>query len=101
VPTTRQQAIRREIRALAPLAPAGDIEPVYAMATSARLRALPPSAAAWLALTSHVRHAHTDYDALLAEGYDRDAARHFVLAAMEDVLSRWGCRKPVGWDEEG
>jgi len=49
--------------------------------------------AAWLAALSYIRHYYTDYDALLAEGYDRDAARYFVLEAINLRLEAWGCRQ--------
>ncbi|WP_346432974.1 DUF2293 domain-containing protein [Breoghania sp.] len=53
------------------------------------MRHLPPGIAVWLATTTHIRHAQIDYDALFAEGYDPDAARFFVVADMETVLTRW------------
>lgn len=99
--TKRQQAIRRSLRALAPWIPFADAEPVLAEAGAPSKKMLPPSVALWLALTAHVRHAHTDYDRLLSEGYDRDAARFFVRAAMEDVLTRWGCTRGLDEEEEG
>ena len=38
----------------------------------------------------------TDYDTLLADGYDQDSARFFVAAEMDDVLARWGATRRVG-----
>ncbi|HEV7329064.1 MAG TPA: DUF2293 domain-containing protein [Bosea sp. (in: a-proteobacteria)] len=99
VGTKRQQAIRRKLRTLAPGIPLLDAETVLALAGRAQMRALPPSTALWLALGSHVRHSHTDYDRLLAEGYERDAARFFVADAIDDVLSGWGCQRSI-LDEE-
>lgn len=79
---------------LAPAIPKFDRDAVLDLAEdSPGLRAGSPQAAAWLALTSHVRHLHTEYDQLLADGYDRDAARHFCAEAMAQVLERWGCRR--------
>jgi hypothetical protein len=49
----------------------------------------------WLAATSHIRHRHTDYDALLAEGYDRDAARFFVIDMANDTLTAWGATRLI------
>ena len=49
--------------------------------------------AAWLSLVAYVRHTFTDYDELLAEGYDPDSARHFVAAAMDKILQAWGVRR--------
>ena len=76
---------------LAPAIPAFDRDAVLDLAEdSPGLRAGSPQAAAWLALTSHVRHLHTDYDQMLADGYDRDSARHFCAQAIQDVLHNWG-----------
>jgi len=93
--TKRQQAIRKALRALVPGIPLLDAETVLALAGRAQMKALPPSTALWLALGSHVRHSHTDYDHLLAEGYERDAARFFVADAIDDVLSGWGCQRSI------
>jgi hypothetical protein len=49
--------------------------------------------AAWLSLTSYVRHVLTDYDELLEEGYDRTSARHFVAEQIEALLRGWGVRR--------
>jgi hypothetical protein len=43
-----------------------------------------------LAVVAHVRHAETDYDALLATGWDRRDARARVEAAVARVLDGWG-----------
>ena len=99
--TRRQKDIARHLRALAPMMPMADFNAVIAGAIAGHLRHLPPSIAAWQALTSHVRHAHTDYDALLAEGYDRDSARFFVVDAMNGQLARWGSARRVSGAEEG
>jgi hypothetical protein len=98
--TRRQQAIRKAMRELIPLAPFADFEPIYTQAIAPNRRDLPPSIAAWLAVTAYVRHAHTDYDALLAEGYERDAARFFVKDAMEEKLTAWGCRRRIEAEDE-
>ncbi len=87
--TSRQRAIARALTALLPLAPYADIEKIRADALGATFRALPPSIAVWLATVAHVRHNHTDYDTLLDDGYDRDAARHFVIDETNTVLTRW------------
>lgn len=47
------------------------------------------SVAITLAVTAHVRHRHSQYDKLLAHGWDRDDARHAVGGAVQDVLQRW------------
>lgn len=46
-------------------------------------------AAIILAVRAHIRHEETDYDGLLAEGYDRYDARSLVKEIIEDVLSEW------------
>ncbi len=57
------------------------------------LRAAAPDKAAWLSLVAYIRHVLTDYDDLLAGGYDVDSARHFVAGEMAAVLDRWGARR--------
>lgn len=98
--TRRQQAIRKAMREHIPLAPLSDFEPIYTQAIGPALRDLPASIAAWLAITAYVRHVHTDYEALLAEGYDRDAARFFVKDAMSERLTAWGCRRPIEAEDD-
>jgi hypothetical protein len=100
MPTRRQQDLRKALRAYAPNIPLSDAEPVLARAGEGRLKELTPNAAVWLALTSHVRHRFTEYDALLKEGYDRDAARHFVVADTERQLMLWGCTRSLLDGEE-
>lgn len=75
--------------------PLADFVAVEEAAATRHLRHLPPAIALWQALGAHVRHAHTEYDVLLDEGYDRDAARHFVADKMNDVLAEWGCHRRI------
>ena len=42
-----------------------------------------------LAVVAHIRHAETDYDALLAQGWDRWDARTQVEADVARVLTKW------------
>jgi hypothetical protein len=93
--TQRQQAIRRALRALAPGIPLSDAQAVLELAERRHMKDLPPSTALWLALGSHVRHVHTDYELLLADGYDREAARFFVVEDTDAVLAGWGCQRSV------
>lgn len=51
--------------------------------------------AAWLSMVAFVRHALTEYDALLEEGYCQESARHFVAPEMEAVLREWGVQRPL------
>ena len=97
--TKRQKDIARHLRVLAPRMVMADFNAALATAIAGHLRHLPPSIAAWQALTARVRHAHTDYDTLLAEGYDRDSARFFTLEATNDVLAAWGSARRVSGEE--
>lgn len=98
--TRRQKDMRKALRGLLPRIPMADAEAILPLALAGHLRHLPPSIALWQATTSHVRHALTDYDTLLAEGYDRDAARHFVRDDMNDVLRSWGCNRDIPNDPD-
>ena len=99
--TKRQQAIGKALRNFAPLIPFSDASDVQARAGGGSLKGLTPNVAVWLALTSHVRHRFTDYDLFLRNGYDRDAARFFVVEETERQLAEWGCTRPlIGDDEE-
>ncbi len=93
---SRAEEIAAALRILAPALPARDAAAVLDRALGSRgLRKARPQSAAWLALVAYVRHGFTEYDALLADGYAPDAARHFTLAATEEILAAWGCRHPV------
>ncbi|WP_407645426.1 DUF2293 domain-containing protein [Geminicoccus roseus] len=52
-------------------------------------------------MVAYVRHVLTDYDALLAEGYDMDSARAFVAGDMEAILHDWGVRRRLAGREAG
>ena len=41
------------------------------------------------AIKAAVRHRHTNYDELLAAGWDRTQARQQVAAQVEEILSKW------------
>ncbi|MCK7611601.1 DUF2293 domain-containing protein [Roseibium sediminicola] len=98
--TKRQKDMRKALRALLPRVPMHDAESILALALSGHLRHLPPSIALWQATTSHIRHELTDYDTLLEDGYDRDAARFFVVDEMNEVLRGWGCNKEVSGEPD-
>jgi hypothetical protein len=84
------------LRRLAPRIPKHEFGAVLDHALdSPGLRAATPETAAWLSLVAYVRHARTDYDDLLAEGYDQDSARHFVVDAMQAMLAAWGVRRQL------
>ena len=93
--TQRQRAIAKALTLLLPYAPYADTEKIRADAGAVHLRALPPSIAVWLATVAHVRHAHTDYENLLAEGYDRDSARFFVIDQISKRYTIEVRRRPL------
>ncbi|BCM20509.1 DUF2293 domain-containing protein [Mesorhizobium sp. J8] len=99
-PTGRRRAIAKALTALLPLAPYADMEKIRADAGSVHMKTLPPTIAVWLATIAHVRHAHTDYEKLLAEGYDRDSARFFVIEQTNAVLTRWRATRLLEEDDE-
>lgn len=96
VPLDRRAMIAEALALLAPRLPEFEAETVVDRAMrSPGLRGAVPETAAWLALTAFARHAFTEYDDLLDDGYDRDSARHFVLDDMNAILAGWGCRRRV------
>jgi hypothetical protein len=99
-PTGRRRAIARALTALLPMAPYADMERIRADAGAAHMKALPPTIAVWLATIAHVRHAHTDYEKLLGEGYDRDSARFFVIGQTNDMLTRWRSTRLLEADDD-
>ena len=96
--TERQKAIARALTLTIPGAPYIDADAIRTAARARHMRTLSPPVALWLAAVAHIRHAHTDYDALLDEGYERDAARFFVLDAINAVLDRWGATRRLDPD---
>jgi hypothetical protein len=98
--THRQRAIAKALTLLLPLAPYSDMEKIRADANARHLRTLPPAVAVWLATVAHVRHVHTDYDALLGEGYDRDSARFFVVDRINEVLTTWRATRLLDPDDD-
>ncbi|WP_420962678.1 DUF2293 domain-containing protein [Brucella sp. IR073] len=98
--TARQRAIGKALTALLPGVPYADSEPIRAAALAPHMKTLPPSTAVWLATVAHIRHAHTDYDALRDEGYDKDSARFFVLDAVNAKLTEWRATRWLEADEE-
>jgi hypothetical protein len=87
--TKLQKEIARALIAWAPGIPYSDAETVKSQAASRHLRSYPAGISTWLSLIAHIRHLHTDYDSLLAEGYDQESARHFVLDAINAKLTDW------------
>lgn len=97
--THRQRAIAKALTVLLPLAPYADAEKIRTDAGAKHLKTLPPTVAVWLATIAHVRHAHTDYEALLEEDYDRDSARFFVVEQINAVLTRWRATRLLDPDD--
>jgi hypothetical protein len=97
----RRDDIAAHLRQLFPKAPAQDLASILERAVESRgLRKASPPNAAWLSAVAHIRHALTDYDNLLAEGYDVESARHFCLPQIDAVLADWGARRRIGDDAE-
>lgn len=91
---SRRADVEAALRHLAPLVPDFEAGAILDHAQdSPGLQSATPENAAWLAMTAFIRHRMTDYDSLLAEGYDSDSARFFVAGAMQDVLDSWGARR--------
>jgi hypothetical protein len=55
--------------------------------TSKGLRGATAQTAAWLSLVAYVRHAPTEDDDLLTQGYDHDSARFFCGRPIDAILS--------------
>ncbi len=99
-PTGRRRAVAKALTALLPLAPYADIEAIRTEALAVHMKTLPPSIAVWLATVAYVRHAHTDYEKLMSEGYDRDSARFFVIDQTNATLTRWRATRLLDPDDE-
>ena len=97
--TGRRRAHDKALPARQPQAPVADTEKIRAEASARHLRDLPPSIAVWLATIAHVRHEHSDYDRLLAEGYDRDSARFFVVDQINAWLTKWRATRLLDADD--
>jgi hypothetical protein len=94
---SRRAAIESAVRVLAPRIPKHELEAVVDHALdSPGLRTAAPEPAAWLSLVAYVRHVMTEYDSLLADGYDQDSARFFVAGDIDEVLEGWGSPRRVG-----
>lgn len=92
----KRSDIEAALRVLAPQLPAHEFSEVVDLAMASRgLGPAAPDTAAWLSLVSYARHSFTDYDELLAQGYDRDSARFFVAEEIDAALRAWGVRRSV------
>lgn len=96
----KRALIEEAVRRLAPKIPPHEFGAVVDHALDSRgLRGATPETAAWLSLVAYVRHALTEYDDLLAQGYDQDSARFFVADEIRAVLAGWGAKRTLGGDE--
>jgi hypothetical protein len=84
----KRTEIEGALRHLAPRMPQHEFEATvdHAM-TSKGLRGATAQTAAWLSLVAYVRHAPTEDDDLLTQGYDHDSARFFCGRPIDAILS--------------
>jgi hypothetical protein len=93
---TKRSEIEEALHVLAPRIPEYEAAAIADHAMDSRgLCAASAQTAAWLSLVAFVRHALTEYDSLLEEGYDQESARHFVADDIQAVLSEWGVMRPL------
>jgi hypothetical protein len=93
---SKRSEIERAVHGLAPHIPEFEADAIADHAMSSRgLSTASAQTAAWLSMVAFVRHALTEYDSLLEEGYDQDSARHFVAADMQAILREWGVMRPL------
>jgi hypothetical protein len=96
----RRAALEAALRHLAPRIPKHEFGAVVDHALdSIGLQTAAIETAVWLSLVAYVRHVLTEYDALLAEGYDVDSARFYVLGHTNEVLEGWGVRRRLGEED--
>ena len=96
---SRRSSLEAALRQLAPRIPKHEFGAVIDHALdSPGLGTAAPETAVWLSLVAYVRHVMTEYEGLLAEGYDVDSARFFVLDPTNTVLEEWGVRRRVSED---
>ena len=92
---TRKE-IETALRHMAPDIPDHEFGAIADHAMDSRgLHMASPETAAWLSMVSFIRHALTEYDSLLEEGYEQESARHFVAGDMQAILTEWGVSRPL------
>ena len=92
----RREHVAEALDRLAPRLPRFERTAVLDHAAISRgLQTASPEEAAWLSLVSFARHTLTEYDELLADGYDQDAARHAVSAELGAILAGWGVKRTL------
>lgn len=95
----RLREVRKTLKLTIPNVSLSDFQKIMVIAERSHLRHLPSPILAWRSVTTHIRHNHTEYDALLEEGYDIESAKHFVLETMNETLENWGATKRITVDE--
>jgi len=98
--TRRQKDMSQSLRDLVPLVSYADSVPILEAARRPHMRDLAPVDAVFLATVARIRHAHTDYDELLEQGYDHESARHFVADEIDRVLRDWGSNRGLEADTD-
>lgn len=92
-----RSSIASALRHIAPRLPAHEFEAALDHAMdSPGLSVATPENAAFLSLVAYARHTMTEYDELLAQGYDRDSARFFVAEELAALLAEWGVKRKLG-----
>ncbi len=93
---SKRSEIEQAVHVLAPRIPDFEASAIADHAMDSRgLCTASVQSAAWLSMVAFVRHALTEYDSLLEEGYDQESARHFVAADIRAILSEWGVLRPL------
>ena len=96
----KRNVIEDALRRLVPKIPTHEFGAVVDHALDSRgLRNATPENATWLSLVAYVRHTLTEYDDLLAQGYDQDSARYFVADEISAVLASWSAKRTLGGEE--
>jgi hypothetical protein len=96
----KRALIEDALRRLVPKIPPHEFGAVVDHALDSRgLRSATPETATWLSLVAYVRHALTEYDDLLTQGYDQDSARYFVADEINEVLASWGAKRTLGGED--
>ena len=92
----RRAEIEVVLRHLAPRVPDHEFDAIVDHAMdSPGLRTASAETAAWLSMIAYARHVLTEYDDLLAQGYDHESARFFVAADIDAHLAQWGVVRKV------
>ena len=92
----RRETIEAALRRLAPAIPDHECDAIVDRAVDSRgLKAASAESAAWLSMVAYIRHQLTEYDELLAQGYDAESARHFVLDDINAILGEWKVRRRI------